>query len=154
MRFYDWRTNVTLIDGVPVTGWAPGDDCFKAERLQDMGTLEIGADGGATWSINPDKSGQVTVKLMQTSPTNAYLNKINLSQENLATFIPIQVTQADPYRGDKVGTTLGVIKKMPNHDRGAKQNVVEWVFVFPELYTSLGDPTFAGVPTAIAEALG
>ena len=31
MRFYDWRKNHLLINGVEVTGWATGDDVLKIE---------------------------------------------------------------------------------------------------------------------------
>lgn len=154
MRFYDWRKNLTQVNGVPVTNFAPGDDAFKAERLQDLGTMEIGADGLATYSLNPDKSGQVTIKLAQTSPTNAFLIKLCQAMDHLDTFVPVVVTQADTYRKDGVVTEPGVIKKPADMTRGAKANHVEWTFIFPRLFMDLGDPAFVGLPTAIAEALG
>jgi hypothetical protein len=77
-----------------------------------------------------------------------------MAADNLETFIPVVATQFDTYRKDGVLTEPGVIKKPANMDRGAKANVVEWVLIFPRLFMELGDPTFVGVPTAIAEALG
>lgn len=154
MRFYDWRKTLTQINGVPATNFAPGDDAFKAERLQDLGTLEIGADGLGVFSLNPDKSGQVTVKFMQTSPTNGYLSKLCQAMDYLDTFIPVVVTHVDTYRQDKLVTLPGVIKKPADLLRGVKQNHTEWVFLFPSLFMDLGDPAFTGLPTAVAEALG
>jgi hypothetical protein len=154
MKFYDWRKVQTMLNGVPVSGWAPGDDVYKAERLKGIGESEVGADGLMTLSLNPDKSGKVTIKLAQTSPLNAYLSDISASEDNIDTFIPVTVSQLDTYRLDGTKTTLGYIEKHADVSRGAKAGVVEWSFIFSEIHFELGDPAFSGSPTAVAEALG
>jgi hypothetical protein len=154
MKFYDWRKTLTTVNGVPVTNFASGDDAFKAERLADNASHEVGVDGNMVVSLSADKSGQVTIKLQQTSPTNSYLNKITTGQDHMEGFVPVVVQQQDVYRNDGVGTTVGYIKKHPDYTRGAKASTVEWVFIFEQLHMQLGDPPFAGVPTSIAEALG
>jgi hypothetical protein len=154
MRFYDWRTVLTTLNGIPIDGWAEGDDVFKATRLKEIAELVIGAGGSACASLSADKSGEVTIKLLKTSPTNAFLSKLAASEDSVATFIPVEVQQVDTYRGDKVITTLGFIKKPADMQGGAKAPDVEWTFVFPQMYTEMTDPLFAGQPTAIAEALG
>ena len=154
MRIHDWRTQQTLLNGVPVTNWAPGDDVFKAERRGDIGTDEIGADGRMTLSLNPDKSGEVTIKLSQLSPTNAFLQKLAQSEDHVETFIPIVLTQMDPRRNDGVVTEPGYMKKPAPYQRGVKANVTEWTFVFPTYFAELGDPSFPGTPAALAESLG
>lgn len=154
MRIHDWRTQQTMINGVPVTGWAPGDDVFKAERLSDIGSHDIGADGAMVLSLNPDKSGQVTIKLTQVSPTNAFLQKLALSEDNVETFIPVVLTQYDSRRKDGVVTEPGYIKKPADYIRGVKANDNEWVFIFAKYFAELGDPSFPGTPAALAEALG
>ena len=153
MRFYDWRKVATMVNGVPITNWAPGDDCFKAERLKEIAQYEVGADGLMTLSLDPDKSGKVTIKLAQTSPLNALLSDLCASEDHIDTFIPVVISQLDTYRQDGTTTHPGFLQKHADTTRGAKANVVEWVFIFSELHLDLGNPTFVGVPTAIAEAL-
>lgn len=154
MKFYDWRKSLTTINGVPVTNWAGGDDAFKAERLTDNASHDVGVDGHMVVSLSADKSGQVTIKLQQTSPTNSFLNKVTLGQDFMESFVPVTIEQADTYRLDSVGSTAGYVKKHPDYVRGAKAGVVEWIFILEEMFYLLGDPPFAGAPTAIAEALG
>jgi hypothetical protein len=154
MKFYDWRKSLTTVNGVPVTNFASGDDAFKAERLADNASHEVGVDGNMVVSLSADKSGQVTIKLQQTSPTNSYLNKITSGQDYMAGFVPVIVNQMDTYRSDNVDTTVGYVKKHPDYTRGAKAATVEWVFIFEYMVMLLGDPPFVGLPTAIAEALG
>lgn len=154
MRFYDWRRVATMLDGIPVSGWAPGDDVYKGERLKESATYEVGADGLMTVSVVPDKSGKVTIKLAQTSPLNAYLSKKCAAQDQLETFVPVTISQLDTYRQDATNTVFGFIEKHADVTRGAKAGTVEWVFIFPEIHFELGAPTFPGAPTALAEALG
>ena len=154
MKFYDWRKSLTTVNGVPVTNFASGDDVFKAERLADNASHDVGVDGNMVISLSADKSGQITIKLQQTSPMNAYLSKITIGQDFMEGFVPVTVEQADTYRLDGVGTTVGYVKKHPDYQRGGKASVVEWVFIFEQMHMILGDPPFAGMPTAIAEALG
>jgi hypothetical protein len=151
---YDWRKTLTTVNNVPVTNFAPGDDVFKAERSTDNASDEVGVDGNMVVSLSADKSGQITIKLQQTSPTNSYLNKITSGQDFMEGFVPVTVEQADVYRADSVGTTVGYVKKHPDYVRGAKAGTVEWVFRFERISFILGDPPFAGLPTSTAEALG
>ena len=154
MKFYDWRKSLTAVNGVPMTNFAPGDDAFKASRLSDNATHEVGVDGHMCISLSADKSMEITIKLMQTSPSNSYLSKITSAQDFLESFVPVTIEQADTYRLDSVGTTVGYVKKHPDYVRGAKAGVVEWVFVLEIGTFILGDPPFAGLPTTLAEALG
>jgi hypothetical protein len=154
MKFYDWRKQLTTLNGVPVTNFAAGDDAFKAERLVDNASHEVGVDGNMVVSLSADKSGQVMIKLQQTSPTNAYLNKITAGQDYMEGFVPVTVEQADTYRMDSVSTTVGYVKKHPDYTRGGKASTVEWTFIFEEMHMILGDPPFIGFPTSVAEVLG
>ena len=155
MRFYDFRKVPTTIDGIElVSAWAPGDDVFKASRVKASAESEVGADGHMVLSLNADKSGEVTIKLAQTSPLNAYLSKKCQAQDQIDTFVPVTVDQFDTYRGDKVATSVGYIEKHAEHNRGAKANAVEWKLIFEEIHFDLGDPSFTGLPTSVAEVLG
>ena len=154
MKFYDWRKSLTAVNGVPITNFAPGDNALKATRLSDNASHEVGRDGHMAVSLSADKSMEITIKLQQTSPSNAYLSKITSAQDFLESFVPVTVEQADPYRMDSVGSTVGYVKKHPDYVRGAKAGVIDWVFVLEVGTFILGDPPFAGAPTSLAEALG
>jgi len=154
MKFYDWRKSLTTVNNVPLTNFAPGDDAFKVSRRVDNASDEVGVDGHMAISLSADKSVEVTIKLQQTSPSNGYLNKITSAEDFLESFVPVTVEQADTYRLDSVGTTVGYVKKHPDYVRGAKAGVVEWVFVLENGTFILGDPPFTGMATSLAEALG
>jgi hypothetical protein len=154
MKFYDWRKLLTTINNVPVTNWAEGDDVFQAERVTPSASMVIGVDGKATVSLSADKSIKVTIKLAQTSPTNAYLSQLAAGQDHLEGFTPITVQQYDTYRRDSVESMYGYIEKPANVTRGGKANAVEWVMYFEEGAFILGDPVFTGQATGNAEALG
>jgi hypothetical protein len=154
MKFYDFRKTITMFNGILMTDFAEGDDAFKASRIKPSAEMVIGCGGAACVSLSADKSCEVVVKFQQTSPTNAALNKLAALQDHMETFIPVAITQADTYRQDGFGTLLGFIEKPADMVRGAKANNTEWKFIFPEGHFVLGDPPFAGSPTALAEALG
>lgn len=154
MKFYDWRKVQTNINGVPVSGWAPGDDVYKAERLKEAVQYDVGADGHMTVSCNPDKSGKVTIKLAKTSPLNGYLSKISNLEDRVETFVPIILSQFDAYRQDFTNTTFGFIEKHADVAGGVKATDMEWTLIFPDITFDLGDPVFAGLPTENAELLG
>ena len=154
MRFYDWRRNHLLINGVEVTGWTTGDDVLKIERMSPAAESEAGVDGTVVVSLNADKRVKVTIKISQTSPTNALLSKLSAAQDRLDTLVPVSALWQDNYRNDSATTTLGYIEKHADINRGGKANVAEWVMVFANGLELLGAPTFAGLATLAAEALG
>ena len=154
MKFFDFRKCHIFLNGVRATGWAEGDDVFKCERLANSVEYVVGADGKMAVSFNANKAVKFTLKFLQTSPTNALLSKVAIAQDNLDTFVPIMGAFQDGYRQDIAATTVGVIEKQPDITRGAKINVTEWTLIFERGDMMLGDPAFAGLLTAAAEALG
>jgi hypothetical protein len=154
MKTYSFLNTVVLVNGVPLTGWAEGDDVIKIERLNDGAMHKVGADGHMAVAISADRSGQFTFKLMQTSNSNKYLNSLLLLQEaGPDTFVPVNVLFQDTYRQDTGGGTVGYIKKMPDVERGVNVSEQEWMVVVERLDMLLGAPAFAGFATAGAEAV-
>jgi hypothetical protein len=92
-------------------------------------------------SVSSDKSGEVTIKLQQTSPSNAFLQRLMDAQESggLA-FEPLSVRFQDLLRQDVASGTVGYIAKPSDMMRGGKTNVQEWTFVLERLDMSLGSP--------------
>jgi hypothetical protein len=136
-----------------VSGYADGDDVITFKRRNDSITDKVGADGSMAIARSADKSGELMLKLMQTSPTNRVLNVIhNLQQGRGQKFVPISFLFQDTYRQDRAEGT-GYLKNLPEVARGASTATQEWTFVIERLTVLLDDPTFAGLPAALAEAI-
>jgi hypothetical protein len=71
-KTYNARKVIVTFCGTRITGYADGDFCTAA-RNGDSFTLTKGADGEGARSANPDKSGKVTITLLQTSSSNDFL---------------------------------------------------------------------------------
>jgi len=154
MKAYSFLNTIVLVNGIRMTNWSDDDDALTIERLEDAAMHKVGVDGKMSVAISANKSGQITIKLMQTSPSNKFLNALHGTQgEGPFTFVPITVAFSDLYRQDSAVAAAGYLKKLPDIKRGGPVNVQEWAIVVERLDVLLGDPAFAGMPTAVAEAL-
>jgi hypothetical protein len=160
MKAYSFLDTTVVISAPPVvpahevSHYADGDDSIMIKRREDGITDKIGADGKMALARSANKSGEITLKLMQTSPSNHVLVEIyTLQQQKGGKFIPIQVLFQDVNRQDRAAAVAGYIKNLPEITRGAAVNTQEWVIVCESLDVRLGDPNFAGLPVAAAEAL-
>lgn len=125
-----------------VTGYAEGDDVIMLEFREDLITDKVGADGEMAISIGADKSAELTVKLLQTSPTNKFLSKVAALQGIPATFIPLSALFQDSNRQD-IGTMLfGYVQKHAPIERGREANEPEWTMVFQRADVMFGAPSF------------
>lgn len=77
---YDPTRIVLLLGGVPISGFAQGS-MVKAEHNADAFKLTVGGDGSTVRSKSPDRSGKVTISLLQTSDSNATLSSLALLDE-------------------------------------------------------------------------
>jgi hypothetical protein len=140
MRRYSFQDTILAINGVEITGWADGDDVIDIERRTDSISDKVGASGEMMISVSADKSGMVTIKLQQTSPSNLYLTALcDLQEASGSLFIPCAVTFMDTYRNDIATGLSGYIKKPPKMTRGTQGNNQEWVFVVERLDLVFGD---------------
>lgn len=128
VRTYDPKMVGITVGGVPITGYADGT--FVAiERAGDTFTKVTGADGMVTRSKSNDKSGQVTLTLKQSSPSNDYLSGLAaLDEMSNAGVVPVSIADAS-------GTTLlfmpsAWIRKPANVEFGKELSTREWVLDF------------------------
>lgn len=70
---YDPKAVVVTFRGAILTGYADGT-FITAERNEDSFALQVGADGEYTRTISRNRSGRVTLTLLQTSPSNDILS--------------------------------------------------------------------------------
>lgn len=140
MRAYSFQNMVVLVNGVELTNFAEGDDVINVQRRVDSATDKVGADGKMMVSVSADKSGELTFRLQQTSPSNKYLTALIAAQEATGRpFVPVFVLIQDTYRNDVATGTAGYLKKLPNMTRGVQGNNQEWTIVTERLDLLFGD---------------
>jgi len=96
----------------------------------DLTTETIGADGKLATSVTPDRSGTVTVELMQTSNSTKELAALLAYQNNQSDTSAI--IKADFAVSDPSGSTLCIarnayLKTAPEVGLGVEQGTHEWV---------------------------
>jgi hypothetical protein len=128
---YDPKQVVVSFLGNLLTGYAAGS-FVTATRAADTFTLHVGADGEAVRTRSANRSGTVTVRLVQTSPANDFLAAAAAADELSGAGVgPIFVK-------DLGGRTLAAaqnawVKKPAVIDFGADVGTREWAFETDEL---------------------
>ena len=86
-RTYDPKQVAVIVGGSQISGFADGA-FVTVERNDDAFTLQMGTDGEGTRSKTNNRSGRVTITLMQSSPSNALLQAFADADEvsNAGTF--------------------------------------------------------------------
>lgn len=90
--------------GWPIEGYADGT-FVEASRNSPNSESTVGAAGDVGITFNADKTGNVTITLMQTSDTNVFLSAVQLAQDKAG-----EIYRADMAITDKSGTFLGYVK--------------------------------------------
>jgi hypothetical protein len=75
LRLYDPDQVLIVVAGIPIKGWADGEFCtveYETDAFSDV----CGTDGEVTRSKSNDRRATVTLRLMQTSPSNALLSAL------------------------------------------------------------------------------
>ncbi len=115
--------------GAPITGLAP-DSFITFSRASSLTEAEVGADGIASISKLPDRTGTCTVSLQQNSPGNHILSGIIKRQEAICTLITGTLAISDP-AGSVLATLTGVhLQEAPEVSLGSSANgsTLDWVF--------------------------
>ncbi|MGN5479522.1 phage structural protein [Cupriavidus basilensis] len=120
-------------------GSANAEEGITIAAAGDKNTMTVGADGEVMHSLHADKSGQVTVRLLKTSPVNAQLQALYDAQsldsrmwgKNLIT-----VTQS--VSGDVTACRSCAFKKKPDLNYKKDGDLVEWVFDAGKIDSLLG----------------
>ena len=158
LKAADFGSIVVMVEFAPtlppheVTEWSDDDDCFMFKRRQPSATDKIGCGGDMVIFRSSDRSGEFTLKLFQTSPTNKYLNAglALLESEEADVFVPISIMFTDTNRLDVIKGLQGYVKQVPDIARGKDAKVQEWTIVASDTSVLLGDPVFAAFIAAAA----
>lgn len=77
---YDPKNVSVIVGGSIMTGFADGT-FVEVERNENAFNLKIGVDGEGTRAKSNNKSGKVTITLMQSSPSNDTLSGFTAADE-------------------------------------------------------------------------
>ena len=120
--------NVNVIFGVlELQGFGEGDDVIVIETDADQFTKIVGAKGDVTRVQSSDESVTVTIKLLQTSNSNAALNTLYLAdKETGAGALPMIITDLES--GEVYSIPNAWVMKQPTITRGQGVNTTDWIF--------------------------
>lgn len=120
-------------------GAATAEEGITIEMAGDKNTMMIGADGEGMHSLHADKSGQVTIRLLKTSPQNAKLMALYVAQTAASNLHGQNViTIVNTKSGDTTVCREAAFKKKPTITYGKDGNIQEWVFDCIKIDTVLG----------------
>lgn len=139
MRTYSPADVIVNIGGIRLSNFADGS-FVTAERNGQAFTISPGADGKIARVRNADRSGKVTVRLHQTSPSNDLLSALAAIDEQSGEGVGELLIK------DMNGTTLiqaqnAWIQKLPSVEFGKDASDREWVFDCDELDMAVGGAT-------------
>ena len=135
MNFHAFGKLLPMLNGIPLTGFAEGDDVINIKRNSDTFGHKVGADGKMTTYRSSDKSGTVTMKFMQGSEASKVFDTIFSIQASVtAPFVPAVFTLLNTTTGESVVAVPGYIKRPADWVRGTNVNEEEWEFVCEDLF--------------------
>jgi len=105
-----------------------GDNIVSVEYNSDMTSEVVSCDGKLATSISPDRTGTVTVELMQSSSTHHQLTGILASQDARGDLTRSDFVISDPSGGAGYIARNAYIKKAPTMGLGVEQQTREWTF--------------------------
>ena len=139
--FMDTHCVLTSADGVVDVGYgaAVAEEGITVAMGGDKNTMTIGADGKGMHSLHCDNSGQVTLRLLKTSPTNAKLmNVYNSQKSNTKKWGKNTITLNHSGSGDNITASKCAFKKAPDYENAKDGKLVEWIFDSIEIEEILG----------------
>ena len=137
MTKYAFKDEIVLVAGVPLSGFAEGDDVVQGSRNVEAFTHSVGADGKMLVTQNADRSGSFRFRLQRGSTSNAYLNALFANQER-GHFIALPVGIVNTKSGDSVGGTKGYITKPADVSFGNGAGGQEWTLMVEDYEALFG----------------
>jgi hypothetical protein len=139
--FLDFNCSIVGPGGAFSLGNGAGvaEEGISFDPTGEINTMTIGADGSGMHSLNADKSGKVTVRLLKTSPTNQLLMAMYAFQTaSSANHGQNTIVGNDSQRGDVITCTQVAFTKVPNLSYAKQGQLVEWDFSAIKIERTLG----------------
>lgn len=136
MKTYDPKLIQVIVGGRALSGFADGT-FVEVARANDAWSLQMGTDGEGTRSKSNDKSGTITITLMQSASDNAYLSNLALLDElENAGIVPVMIKDAG-------GSSLhaaeqAYVKKTPDSEYSREAGPRVWVIETDNLQNFIG----------------
>lgn len=136
LKQYDPGKVSFIAAGFTITGFSK-DSFIKAERRENSFNMAVGAEGHVARSKNNDKTGTITISLMQTAESNLVLTGLMTSDElsGNSTF-PVLVRDSSGYT--ILNAANAWIEKAPAITFSNEVQNVDWVFGCAELNMIVG----------------
>jgi hypothetical protein len=129
---YNFDNVALAIDGRRVVGLAEGDGVIDITPTTDVGKPIVGADGSSLVAFSADQSATMVVKLLITSPFNAYLRqKVTRARAGALTGVTFPIGFTDMSNGLSGGAVDATVIKEPPTTRGAAPGEQEWHIFLP-----------------------
>ena len=123
MSAYDPKDVKVVVDGTVLTGFAEGT-FVQCQKNTETYSMNVGALGEVDFAKSADETGQITVTLKHTSPSNRFLTRLAKGRKSF----PVQVIDRNT-NGITAGGTECRIQKLPDQERSNDITSLEWVFL-------------------------
>lgn len=121
------------------SGAGAAEEGITFTPVGELNTMTIGADGTGMHSLSANRAGNVTIRLLKTSPTNQLLSAMMAFQTaSAATHGQNTISMADTARGDSITAQQVAFKTRPPLSYAAQATVVEWTFDAVKMDIALG----------------
>jgi len=124
--------------GTLITGFAEGT-FVECERNEDAYNIQVGSLGDVTRTRNLNKTGRVTITLMQHAPINDFLN-VFLAADDLVDTPPGALQVKDLSNGMRVHAAEAWVTKPPKVERAKEAGTIQYVFECADLEFTVGTP--------------
>jgi hypothetical protein len=139
LRTYDPKNVIVTFGGIALGGFADGT-FVAVERENDAFSKESGADGVVSRAKSNDKSGNATITLSQTSPSNDILSIFHAADESANEGVkPFVIKEIGS--GSLFVSAFGWIRKIPSIEYAKEISTREWTIDLADLDVFVG-----GVP--------
>ena len=123
---YDAKLVQVIVGVVPIIGFGP-DTLITMSRSQDTFRKVVGCFGEVTRVMNKDTTGELTIDLMQTSESNAFLSILQYVDE-LGKFAVVPIFIIDLSGGSFGLSMSGWIRKPPELVFNKGLELRRWTF--------------------------
>lgn len=110
-------------------GAGADEEGITVEPSAEIDIMKVGADGSPMHSLNADKSGKITVRLLKTSPTNSLLSTMQALQRSSGSLHGQNtITIVNTVSGDTITGQLAAFAKQPTIKYAKEGDMLEWEF--------------------------
>jgi hypothetical protein len=110
---------IVTINLFPIVGW----ESITISKTEDNNSMQVGVDGSFRHIKNLNNSGQVTVELLDYSPSNAIMEVAHMLSVPFIIAIIDKSSTATTFTTDSA-----MLAKFPDITRGKEGGIVSWVF--------------------------